>query len=112
MASIRQAAQDVLGDARDGIGWIAVWKDGKGWMAKTYYPDMDRQGRLVFEDYELESLRALAEFDPNAILVNSYYHNLGPVEAENLTRDQLAYALRWQYDVGNAIVSEALENCA
>lgn len=112
MASMRQAAQDVLDDARDGIGWIALWKDGKGWMSKAYYPDMDRQGRLIFEDYELESLRTLAQFDHNAILVNSYYHNLGPVEAESLTRDQLAAALRWQYDTGHALVIEAVENCA
>ena len=33
--------------------------------------------------------------DANAIIVNAYYHNLGPAE---MTRDSLANALRWQYD--------------
>lgn len=110
MASIRQAAQDVLDEARDGIAWIAVWKDGKGWMTRTYYPDIDRQGNLIFEDYDLESLRTLVEFDPDAILVNGFYWNLGDLDV--MDRDSLANALRWQYNMGRAKVAYTLENCA
>ena len=80
MATMRQTAQDMIGVARDGIGWIALWKDGKGWMARDLYPDIDRKGNLIFEDYQLEALQSINHLDPKAILVNSYYHNLGDTE--------------------------------
>lgn len=96
MASVRKAAQDVLDEARDGIAWIAFWQDGKGWMSMAFWPDYDeRTNTFNFEDYELERLRSIFRLDPEAILVNSYYHNLG--DTEDMTRDSLANALRWQY---------------
>lgn len=106
MASIRQAAQNVLGVARDGIGWIAFWKDGKGWASWDFYPDIDRNGRLTFEDDDIESLQNIAKQDPRAILVNSWEHNLGDTTC--MTRDTLADALRWQYDLQHYQVKDAL----
>ena len=106
MATLRQNAQDMLNIAREGIGWIALWKDGKGWMSRDFYPDIDRAGRLTFEDYELEALRAIAELDPRAILVNGWYHNLG--DCTCMTRDSLADALRWQYNLQHYQVKDAL----
>lgn len=108
MASIRQAAQDVLDIAREGIGWIALWKDGKGWMSKDFWPDIDRAGRLIFEDYEIEGLRNIAALDPRAIFVNGWEHNLGDTTC--MTRDTLADALRWQYDLQHYQVADVL-NC-
>lgn len=110
MASIRQTAQDMLDVAREGIGWIALWKDGKGWMARDFYPDIDRKGRLSFEDYELESLHNIANLDPHAILVNGWHHNLGDTTC--MTRESLADALRWQYDMQHYLVIDAAEYCA
>ena len=106
MASIRQAAQDVLDIGRDGIGWIALWKDGKGWMSMGFWPDINREGRLTFEDYEIESLRNIAKLDPQAILVNSWEHNLGDTTC--MTRDSLAEALRWQYGNQHYLVKDAV----
>lgn len=110
MASIRQTAQDMLDVARDGIGWIALWKDGKGWMAMDFYPDIDRKGRLTFEDYEIERLRNIAKLDERAILVNGWEHNLGDTTC--MTRDTLADALRWQYDLQHYLVVDAVAYCA
>lgn len=95
MATIRQTAQDMLDVAREGIGWIALWKDGKGWMAMDFYPDVDQEGTLTFEDYDQEQLKNIVKLDPDAILVNGWYHNLGDTTC--MTRDSLADALRWQY---------------
>lgn len=106
MASIRQTAQDMIGVARDGIGWIALWKDGKGWMARDFYPDIDRQGRLTFEDYEIEALQNITKLDPRAILVNGWEHNLGDTTC--MTRDSLADALRWQYSLQHYQAADAL----
>ena len=46
-------------------------------------------------DQSFYCLREILKVDANAIIVNAYYHNLGPAE---MTRDSLANALRWQYD--------------
>lgn len=106
MATLRQNAQDMIDVAREGIGWIALWKDGKGWMSRDFYPDIDRAGRLTFEDYDLEALQAIAALDPRAILVNGWYHNLG--DCTCMTRDSLADALRWQYSLQHYQVKDAL----
>lgn len=110
MATLRQNAQDMLDIAREGIGWIALWKDGKGWMSKDFWPDMDRTGALSFEDYELEQLQSIHQLDPNAILVNGWHWNLG--DCTCMTRDSLAGALRWQYEMGYARLADSLQNCA
>lgn len=106
MASMRQAAQDVLDIGRDGIGWIALWKDGKGWMSRGFWPDIDDKGRLSFEDYDKGALKRIRDLDPLAILVNSWEHNLGDTTC--MTRDTLANALRWQYDLQHYLVEDAL----
>jgi len=31
MANLRTTAQQVLEEARDGIAWIALYKEGRGW---------------------------------------------------------------------------------
>lgn len=109
MASIRNAAQNVLDTARDGIGWIALWKEGRGWNTETFWPDYnEKENRLTFDEDDLTRIAEIFEADPNAILVNSYVHNLGGMES--VTREELADALRWQYDLQNARISEAIEN--
>lgn len=108
MASIRTEAQDVLDVARDGIGWIALWKNGRGWNTFCFWPDITSDGSLVFEDYEIEGLQNVLEADPRAILVNSWHHNLGDTTC--MTRDSLADALRWQYDLQHYTVADVL-NC-
>lgn len=106
MATLRQAAQDMIDVAREGIGWIALWKDGKGWMAMDYYPDIDRNDNLIFEDYDLDSLQNILALDPRAILVNGWHHNLGDTTC--MTRDSLADALRWQYNIQHYTVADVL----
>ena len=39
MASIRQAAQDVLAEAKEEIAWIALWRDCRGWMTIPFWPE-------------------------------------------------------------------------
>ncbi len=97
MANLRTTAQNVLEEARDGIAWIALFKKGRGWGAECFWPDFDeRSNSFEFEDYDIDPLKEILAIDQNAIFVNSYYFNLGPVE--EMTRDTLASALRWQYE--------------
>lgn len=111
MASIRKAAQWVLDDCRDGIGWVAIWKEGRSWESdRIYGVDFDEPTYTATIDDadELERLQAILAIDPHAIIVNGYYHNLG--DCECMTRDTLADALRWQYELQNATVANFLEN--
>jgi hypothetical protein len=106
MASLRIEAQDVLDVARDGIGWIALWKSGRSWRSFSFWPEINKDNELVFEDYEIEQLQNILAIDRQAILVNSWYHNLG--DSECMTRDSLAEALRWQYDLQHYTVADVL----
>ena len=106
MASIRVEAQDVLDIARDGIGWIAVWKNGRSWRTFVFWPDIDDAGYPVFDGFDLEGLKNIVKTDPGAVIVNSYHHNLGDTTC--MTRDSLADALRWQYDLQHYMVADAL----
>lgn len=107
MANIRKAAQDVLDIARNGIGWIALWKDGRSWNTATFWPSIS-DDELVFEDDDTDELRGILSTDPCAILVNSWYHNLGDTTC--MTRESLADALRWQYDLQHYMVADVV-NC-
>lgn len=111
MASLRNAAQWVLDDCRDGIGWVAIWKEGRSWCSERIYGvDFDERTYTAKLDFpeELQNLRGILIMDPHAIIVNSYYHNLGDTEC--MTRDNLADALRWQYELQHATVANFLEN--
>lgn len=109
MASIKEIARDVLDVARDGIGWIAFWKDGKGWEAECFWVNYDPQtGRIEFNDEEdADELRRIYEKDCGAIFVNSYVHNLGVLDSEG-TRDDLARGLKWQYELQHYLVVDAI----
>ena len=97
MASIRKAAQQVLDIARDGIGWIAFWREGRGWESEYISADYDeRSGRIVIEDeYDMEELKRI------------YIHNLGTYGDEG-DRDTLADGLRWQYSLQHYLVADAI----
>ena len=95
MASIRQAAQDVLAEAKEEIAWIALWRDCRGWMTIPFWPEDVNDTEPTFNAEDKKMLREILKVDANAIIVNAYYHNLGPAE---MTRDSLANALRWPDD--------------
>lgn len=101
MASIRHEAQKVLQEAREGIAWIAVWKEGRGWKTAPFWAEVEDEGTcLTFEKCDTEKIREILHTDPNAIIVNSYYDNLGDIDT--MTRDNLANAMRWQYNSRHA----------
>lgn len=97
MASLRTTAQGVLEEAREGIAWIAVYRAGRGWKAVCFWPSLDREGGgFTFDDVDAAELMDILRTDWNAIFVNGYYTNLGPLEG--MTRESLTAALRWQYE--------------
>lgn len=107
--SIRSTAQWLKDDAQDGIAWLVLWRDGRGWGWDTIYLEEKTDGSVVL-DYEddLERLKEIQKKDPKAIIVNGYIHNLGVMDG-HVTRDDLAAALRWQYDLQHATLADLLE---
>ena len=110
MASIRQAAQNVLDIAKDGIGWIVLYKKGRGWESEYCFPEYNERTNTMnwsdFDEEDMSKLREIIAIDPMAILVNSYVMNLGDVET--MTRDDLAEALKWQYGLNHYELKDAL----
>ena len=106
MASLRECTRQVLDIARDGIGFITLWKEGRSWEVGELWPqDFSRKdGTMVVWDYDLEELKAIVAADPNAILVNSWYNNLGGMD--ELDRETLEAALRWQYETCHPLISD------
>lgn len=106
MASLREEARWVLDDARNGIAWIAVWKTGRSWHCVPFYAtEYVERNRLTgaeahfeIDADDLAELRKILAEDPEAILVNGYYRNIGSLE--DMTLDSLVDGLRWQYGKG------------
>ena len=107
--TMKEAAQWLREDAQDGICWIALWKDGRGWGFNTFYLDEKRDGSVEL-DYpeELADLQEILTTDPCAIIVNGYQHNLAVCDG-HVTRDDLARALRWQYDLQSNTLADLME---
>ena len=106
MASIRNTAQGIIEEAREGIAWIAFFKKGRGWDASCFWPDIDKGGSFEFEKDDIKEIKSILSTDRNAIFVNGYYTTLGDLDA--MTRDSLASALRWQYDMGYNQLADAV----
>ena len=58
MASLRETAQRVLQEARDGIAWIAFYKEGRGWGAECFWPEYhDKSNDFCHDEDDLAELR-------------------------------------------------------
>jgi hypothetical protein len=98
MASLRKCASWVLDDARDGIAWIAVWREGRGWCSESFFPEEFDYSNNCMElsDDDYFRIQEILSIDEGAIFVNGYYTNLGLTE--EMTVVSLTAALRWQYE--------------
>lgn len=68
MAGIREIARDYREEIMDGIAWVAIWKTGRAWNARSFWLDME-DSIPVDEIHDAE--RIVAE-DPDAIFINEY----------------------------------------
>ena len=108
MASLRDVAQKVKCVAEEGIGWILLWKEGKSWEGTAIWPDyIEESCSLILSDEDRDMIREIVEEDPQAILVNSWVHNLGVIDDRVGTR-KLEQDLRWQYREGTYMAKDAL----
>ena len=103
MASLRDAVKDYQDELRDGIAWVAFWRDGRSWKSEYFYLDMD--DTIYPED--LCRLKEAQDKDPAAVALNSYY--CGHL-AEDMNLDELVAGVRWHYENGYNLLSDFIEN--
>ena len=111
MASLRETARSILDDARDGICWIAIWKTGRSWNAETMYGieyteargyPFRRAEEWKIEEEDANRLLEIFGEDQDAMLVNGYYVNIGPME--HMTLATLMDGIEYQYGFGGNIM--------
>ena len=69
MASIRNTAQGIIEEAREGIAWIAFFKKGRGWDASCFWPDIDKGGSFEFEKDDIKEIKSILSTDRNADII-------------------------------------------
>ena len=93
MASLRDVVSEYQDDLRNGIAWLAFWREGRNWQAEAFHLDLD--DTLYPEDRA--RLAEIQAADPRAIVVNGYYSGyLG----EEMNVAELAAGVRHHYDNG------------
>lgn len=97
MAKLYDVAKELKDVAEEGIGWLLVWREGHGWKGIAVWPDYDEDtDSMTFQPDELAVVEKVVEDDEDAILVNSYVHNLG-VEDYRVGSARLEDNLRYHY---------------
>ncbi|EGT5079083.1 antirestriction protein ArdA [Clostridioides difficile] len=91
MASLRDTVKEYQEELRDGIAWVAFWKEGRSWNAEHFHLEVD--GTLdPFDRSRLEEIKAS---DPAAVILNGYYcGQLG----EDMSLDELTAGVRYHYE--------------
>ena len=91
MASLRDSVKDYQEELRDGIAWVAFWKEGRSWNAELFHLEVD--GTL--EPFDRSRLEEIKAADPAAVILNGYYcGHLG----ENMSLDELTAGVRYHYE--------------
>ena len=93
MASLRDMVSEYQDDLRNGIAWLAFWREGRSWQAEAFHLDLD--DTLYPEDRA--RLAEIQAADPQAIVVNGYYSGY---LSEEMSVAELAAGVRHHYDNG------------
>ena len=102
MASLRDTVKDYQEELRDGIAWVAFWKDGRSWNAEYAYLGMDD----TLPPLDKSRFEEIRRTDPAAVMLNGYYcGHFG----EDMNLAELTAGVRWHYENGFNLLSDFLE---
>lgn len=97
MASLRTMVGLYKDELREGIAWVAFWREGRSWEASAFWLDDHDE----FEPEDLEEVKEILEADPDAVFINGY-HNCpfgdGGGETEVSSIDFMMEHIRWRYE--------------
>ena len=91
MASLRDTVKEYQEELRDGIAWVAFWKEGRSWNAESFHLEVD--GTL--DPFDRSRLEEIKSTDPAAVILDGYYcGQLG----EDMSLDKLTAGVRYHYE--------------
>ena len=93
MASLRDTVKQYQEELRDGIAWVAFWREGRSWNGEDFY--LDAGDSLTAE--QKSRLEEIRQKDPAAVILNSYYCGY---LAGDMTVDELTAGVRRHYENG------------
>ena len=93
MASLRDTVKQYQEELRDGIAWVAFWREGRSWNGEDFY--LDAGDSLTAE--QKSRLEEIRQKDPAAVILNSYY--CGYLSGD-MTVDELTAGVRRHYENG------------
>ena len=91
MASLREAVKNNQEELRDGIAWVAFWREGRSWNSESFHLEM---GEILYPEDKMR-LAEIQATDPKAVVLNSY--SCGYLD-ENMSLDDLAAGVRRHYE--------------
>ncbi len=102
MASLRDTVKNHQEELRDGIAWIAFWREGRSWNAEHFHLDMSD----ILYPEDKGRLEEIKDKDPAAVVVNGYYSGqLG----EEMSVDELTAGVRHHYENGTNNITGFIE---
>ena len=102
MASLRDNVKHYQDELRDGIAWIAFWREGRSWNADYFYLNADDN----LDPEDLNRLEEIRRTDPAAVVLNSYYCGY---LAEDMTVDELTAGVRRHYENGYNNITDFID---
>ena len=102
MASLKNTVRSCQEELKDGIAWVAFWREGRSWNSEYFH--LDGNDTLYREDISrLEEIRSL---DPAAVVLNGYYSGqLGG----DMPLDELIAGVRRHYENGQNNIAGFIE---
>ena len=95
MASIRSIAREFIHDAE--MASILLWKEGRSWHYEILWPEemSEVEENVIYSDEAKALIDSVIRVDRHAVLLNSYFENLGSEESRTIA--ELATLLDWHY---------------
>ena len=104
MASLQKVVSEYKDELREGIAWVAFWKEGRSWKAECFWLD-PADDRLSVEDKS--RLKEISSIDPGAVILNGYYCGY---LAEDMSVKDLSSGVRHHYENNYNDIHAFIEN--
>lgn len=119
MSSLRTISKQVFEEAKDGIAWIALYKEYDDWNVACFQPKIADPCHFVFAHDDLKELIKILAIDQNAILVNGKRFNFCLLDYMTVSDLENEFSLNYEnrYHLLSDIISatyldpEAIKQC-
>lgn len=92
MASLRTMVGRFRNELREGVAYVAFWKNGRSWGAEAFW--LDPRYNTIEED-DTREMWQIINTDPNAIIVNGF--ESCPFDGKSTVEHMLEH-IRWRYE--------------